>query len=181
MLRKSNRYACAQTEPFDLRANEYTVTQQTKGAIMKGQVLDFSVQENSGVISGADGNRYVFTGTEWKGDIPPSRGRSVDFDIKNNNAIGVYLALGHSSPNKTTESKSKAAATIWAFWLGAFGAHKFYMGSWGWGIIYLLTFWLYIPIIVAIVEWHRYVLMTDDEFYLKAESFKEKGPFGFFW
>jgi hypothetical protein len=96
---------------------------------MKGQVLDFSVQQNSGVISGSDGNRYVFTGAEWKGAVPPSRGRSVDFDVKDKNAIGVYLALGSSSQSKSLDSKSKSAATIWAFWLGAFGAHKFYMGS----------------------------------------------------
>jgi hypothetical protein len=34
---------------------------------MKGQILDFSVQNNEGVISGADGARYTFTGSEWKG------------------------------------------------------------------------------------------------------------------
>ena len=27
---------------------------------MKGQILDFSLQKNGGVISGDDGNRYVF-------------------------------------------------------------------------------------------------------------------------
>jgi TM2 domain-containing membrane protein YozV len=148
---------------------------------MKGQVLDYSVQENSGVISGSDGNRYTFTGADWKGDVPPSRGRSVDFDAKENNAIDVYLALGHSTSNNTPGSKSKATATLWGAFLGGFGAHKFYMGSWGWGIVYLLTFWLYIPFIIALVEWIRYVLMTDDEFYMKVEDFKDKGPFGFFW
>ena len=150
---------------------------------MKGQVLDFSVQENSGVISGSDGNRYVFIGKEWKGHLSPSRGKSVDFDVKDNNAIGVYLALEHSlsKSNKTSGSKNKAAVTLWGFFLGAFGAHKFYMGSWGWGIVYLLTFWLYIPIIIASIEWIRYVLMTDDEFYIKVEEFKDKGAFGFFW
>jgi len=148
---------------------------------MKGQILNYSVQNNSGVISGSDDNRYKFTGAEWKGDVLPSRGRSVDFDAKDNNAVDVYLALGHSSSSKTPGSKSKAAATLWGAFLGGFGAHKFYMGSWGWGIVYLLTCWLYIPFIVALVEWIRYVLMTDDEFHMKVEDFKDKGPFGFFW
>jgi TM2 domain-containing membrane protein YozV len=150
---------------------------------MNGQVLDFSVQENSGVISGSDGNRYYFVGAEWKGDVPPSRGRSVDFDVKDNNAIGVHLALGHSSQSKTPGSKNKAAVTLWAIFLGGVGAHKFYMGSWGWGIVYLLTFWLYIPFLVSVAEWVRYVRMTDDEFYTKVEEFERKdaGPFGFFW
>jgi len=123
----------------------------------------------------------MFTGAEWKGDVPPSRGRSVDFDIKEENAVDVYLALGHTASSTTPGSKSKAAATLWGVFLGGFGAHKFYMGSWGWGIVYLLTCWLYIPFLVALVEWIRYVLMTDDEFYMKVEDFKDKGPFGFFW
>ena len=29
---------------------------------MKGRILDYSIQTNSGVISGADGNRYEFFG-----------------------------------------------------------------------------------------------------------------------
>ncbi len=148
---------------------------------MKGQILDYSVQKNSGVISGSDETRYMFTGAEWKGDVPPSRGRFVDFDIKEENAVDVYLALVHAASSTTPGSKSKAAATLWGAFLGGFGAHKFYMGSWGWGIVYLFTFWLYIPFIIALVEWIRYVLMTDDEFYNKVDDFKDKGPFGFFW
>jgi len=147
---------------------------------MKGQVLDYSVQTNSGIISGQDGARYTFAGSEWKGDVTPSRGMFVDFDLQGTSAVGVYRALGSAGSGKPG-SKSKAAATLWGAFLGGFGAHKFYMGSGGWGIVYLLTFWLYIPFIVALVEWVRYVLMTDDEFYMKAENFKDKGPFGFFW
>jgi hypothetical protein len=48
-------------------------------------------------------------------------------------------------------------------------------------IVYLLTSWLSIPFIVAMVEWVRYVLITDDGFAQKAEAFKGRGPFGFFW
>ncbi len=148
---------------------------------MKGRVLDYSVQSNSGVISGSDGARYIFAGSEWKGGVPPSRGMFIDFDVEGERAIGVYRALGSVGAGTPPGSKSKAAATLWGAFLGGFGAHKFYMGSWGWGIVYLLTCWLYVPFIVAMVEWIRYVLMTDDEFYIKAEDFKDKGPFGFFW
>jgi TM2 domain-containing membrane protein YozV len=147
---------------------------------MQGQVLDYSVQLNSGVISGADGARYTFAGAEWREDLPPTRGMVVDFDAKDKSALAIYRGLGHSGMGNPG-SKSKAAATLWAIFLGGFGAHKFYMGSWGWGIVYLLTCWLYVPFFVALVEWIRYVLMTDDEFYIKSEQFKDKGAFGFFW
>ena len=77
--------------------------------------------------------------------------------------------------------KSKVTAILLAIFLGGLGAHKFYMGSWGWGIIYLLTCWLMAPFIVALVEWIRYLLMSTEEFNRKAEAFKDKGAFGFFW
>ena len=149
---------------------------------MKGQILDFSVQKNEGVVSAADGARYTFSGSEWKGDVQPSRGMWIDFEAQENNAIGVYRALGQAA-SAPRGNKSKAAATLWGAFLGGLGAHKFYMGSWGWGIVYLLTCWLYIPFIVALVEWIRYVLMSDDEFYGKVAEFQSRnpGPFSFFW
>ena len=38
--------------------------------------------------------------------------------------------------------KSKSTATILAFFLGALGVHRFYVGQKLWGIIYLLSFGL---------------------------------------
>jgi TM2 domain-containing membrane protein YozV len=81
------------------------------------------------------------------------------------------------SNNEKKESHSHINGNV----LGGFEAHKFYMGSWGWGIVYLYTWWLIIPFLVALAETVKYVLMTDEEFRVKAESFKDTGPFGFFW
>jgi len=59
------------------------------------------------------------------------------------------------------------------------------MGSWGWGIVYaflcLTIIFAFIPIIANTVEFIRIILMSDDEFAIKAEAFKNEGPFGFFW
>ncbi|OTG65681.1 hypothetical protein B9T25_11245 [Acinetobacter sp. ANC 4470] len=66
---------------------------------MKGQILDFSIQTNTGIISGEDQNRYNFIGAEWRGQRPPARGDRVDFDVDNTgNAIQIFTALGHSNP-----------------------------------------------------------------------------------
>ena len=89
-------------------------------------------------------------------------------------SCGVALA-------RATGQKSKSKATLLSIFLGGVGGHKFYMGSWGWGIVYLVTCWLWIPTIIAIVESIRYILMSDDEFAMKAATFQDKGPFGFFW
>lgn len=57
---------------------------------MKGQVLDFSIQENSGMISGEDGSRYTFAGSEWRENFPPTRGMTVDFEAQGGNAVAIY-------------------------------------------------------------------------------------------
>jgi len=48
--------------------------------------------------------------------------------------------------------KSDVVAILLAFFLGSFGAHRFYMGETGWGILYLCFCWTFIPHIVSFVE-----------------------------
>lgn len=64
---------------------------------MKGIILDFSIQTNSGIISGEDQRRYTFIGSEWKEVFNPQRGLIIDFDLDTNGqVIGVYKALNNS-------------------------------------------------------------------------------------
>jgi len=60
--------------------------------------------------------------------------------------------------------KSRVAAALFAFFLGAFGGHKFYLGQIGLGILYLLFFWTFIPAIVAFIEFILFLTMSDDVF-----------------
>lgn len=69
-------------------------------------------------------------------------------------------AFGNTAPN----GKSKIAAALFAFFLGAFGAHKFYLGQIGLGILYLVFFWTFIPAIIAFVEFIILLTMSDDAF-----------------
>ena len=57
---------------------------------MKGQVLDVSIQSNSGVISGDDGKRYPFSGEDWRDAGMPTPGMRVDFDVERSAARNVY-------------------------------------------------------------------------------------------
>ena len=62
---------------------------------MKGQILDFSIQTNTGYISGDDGKRYHFSGQEWKDNKAPVKGGKVDFDISpSGEAIQIYVIVG---------------------------------------------------------------------------------------
>jgi len=140
---------------------------------MKGQILDYSVQSNKGTITGADGNRYQFIGSEWKGTGVPTRGMNVDFEVEGNQAKDVYLAIGST----TTGSKNKVTAGVLGILLGGWGIHKFYLGFTGPGLVYLLTntigfavTWLimFIPNIVlgimALIEGIIYLTKSDEEF-----------------
>lgn len=59
--------------------------------------------------------------------------------------------------------KSQTAASLFAAFLGAFGAHKFYLGRIGWGIVYFLLCWTGIPGIVAFVEALIMVFMSQQK------------------
>ena len=48
--------------------------------------------------------------------------------------------------------KDVTAAILLAFFLGSFGAHRFYLGEIGMGFLYLAFCWTLIPHLVALVE-----------------------------
>lgn len=48
--------------------------------------------------------------------------------------------------------KDVTTAVLLAVFLGGFGAHRFYMGEIGWGVVYLLFGWTMIPVIAGLVE-----------------------------
>jgi TM2 domain-containing membrane protein YozV len=56
------------------------------------------------------------------------------------------------------------AGLLAVFFIGGIGAHKFYMGRAGAGLLYLLFCWTFIPFTIAIWEGIIYLLMTDEAF-----------------
>lgn len=63
--------------------------------------------------------------------------------------------------------KNKLAAALLAIFLGDFGAHKFYLGKPGVGLIYLLFFWTGIPAVIGIIEGIIYLLSSEEDFQRK--------------
>ena len=63
-----------------------------------------------------------------------------------------------------TSSKNKTTAGLLGIFLGGFGAHKFYLGKTGMGILYLLFCWTYIPGIIGLIEGIVYLSKSDAEF-----------------
>ncbi len=76
-------------------------------------------------------------------------------------------------------TKSKVIAGVLALTLGGIGIHKFYTGAWGWGIVYIVLCWTYIPALMALVEGIRYLTLQQPTFAQKAA--RMDGPFAFLW
>ena len=92
-------------------------------------------------------------------------------ETESNQVICVKCGVSFSAPNNN--EKSKVAAALLAFFLGAFGAHKFYLGYTTQGIITLLVIWLgaflfVIPTIIMsfiiLIEGIIYLTKSDQEF-----------------
>ena len=60
--------------------------------------------------------------------------------------------------------KDKNIAAIMAFFFGWMGAHKFYLGQIGSGVVYLAFSWTAIPRFVSFIEFIILALMDRDEF-----------------
>ena len=65
-----------------------------------------------------------------------------------------FKPAGPTPPNKV-------ALLLITFFLGGFGAHKFYLRRYLQGVIYLLFFWTGIPALVALVEFIIYALKSE--------------------
>ncbi|EGR1126312.1 TM2 domain-containing protein [Vibrio cholerae] len=65
---------------------------------------------------------------------------------------------------RTQGEKSRVAAALLAFFLGGFGAHKFYLGKIGQGLLYLFFCWTLIPAIIAFIEFIIYLCESDEKF-----------------
>ena len=87
--------------------------------------------------------------------------------------------LPSAAIHATNSDKSKLTAGLLALFLGGLGIHKFYLGAWGWGIVYIVLVMTWIPAILALIEAIRYFTLPDEEFKQKAAALN--GPFAFLW
>lgn len=76
---------------------------------------------------------------------------------------------GVRQPGVGDSGPSRIAAALFAILLGGIGAHKFYLGRPGLGIVYLIFFWTFIPAIVGIVEGLIMLSQSDRDFALKMK------------
>jgi TM2 domain-containing membrane protein YozV len=146
-------------------------------APMKGTLLDFSVQESKGTISGDDGVRYNFIGTEWKGAQPPVLSQRVDFQFQDGSVVGVYPDFSQYANGivpGVPARVDKTSAGICGILLGGLGIHKFIMGYSMEGAIMLVVSLVtglftcglssLIIHLIGLIEGIIYLSMTQEQF-----------------
>ena len=147
---------------------------------MQGTILTISFQDNTGIISGDDGNRYSFDASQWCTQTVPGSGQRVDFVAEGTTATKIYPIQNPfpMMPPPVTSDKSKLVAGLLAIFLGGFGAHKFYLGYNAAGVTLLVLYisgfifsflligflWLWIPGLIALIEGIVYLTKSDYEF-----------------
>ncbi|MHA1739740.1 MAG: TM2 domain-containing protein [Candidatus Heimdallarchaeota archaeon] len=80
--------------------------------------------------------------------------------------------------SNTSSRKEKFAAGLLAIFLGGLGIHKFYLGSWGWGIIYILFLWTVIPLALGFIEGIVLIAMDETKFDVR---YNQTPPHPFKW
>lgn len=126
---------------------------------MKGKILNYSIQSNSGIITCDDGSRYSFVSSEWKEESFPEKGVVVDFGIgaDNSTARDIFKALeSNQIKNGTNNSNTdlinleyvtpdRRLKRCWkpillCFFLGMTGVYHFAIGEDKRGMMKLFLF-----------------------------------------
>ncbi|MBB5213423.1 TM2 domain-containing protein [Parapusillimonas granuli] len=79
--------------------------------------------------------------------------------------ISLWIIKSKSDELKKPNTQRKIAIVL-AVFLGWLGAHRFYLGQIGLGVVYLIIFYVFTPLVIvlALIDAVRYVFMSDDDF-----------------
>lgn len=104
---------------------------------MKGNVIGFDPDTNTGAISGHDGNRYDFAKLDWHARANPRHGDVVDFAVEGQRATQIYLLDPEYVQPSFGQFYFSAAGRISRsqLWL------RTILPIWGiWIVLYIITF-----------------------------------------
>lgn len=96
--------------------------------------------------------------------------------VVQNQVTAPLVPLGATGMMRTG-NRSRMTAIILAFFLGAIGGHKFYLGRTGAGLMYLMFAWTFIPSLLAVVDLIQLAMSNDQDFELKY-NMSLVGPVG---
>ncbi|MGD2186285.1 MAG: TM2 domain-containing protein [Desulfobacterales bacterium] len=113
--------------------------------------------------------------TPETGPQPPPLPKGADeaFCSSCGNPIKLQAEICPNCGFRQRKGADKTALALLAFFLGGFGAHKFYLGKYGQGFFYILFFWTGIPGLIAFVEFIIYLCTPREKI---AQKYTSKGP-----
>jgi TM2 domain-containing membrane protein YozV len=91
-------------------------------------------------------------GNEYKEDLNFCSNCGYKLNPKEKDWMSDDLHKFSSTDGENVSPKSRAVAAILAYFVGGFGAHNFYLGKTGQGIVMAIFWWTFIPSIVAFVQ-----------------------------
>ena len=103
----------------------------------------------------------------------PNCGASSSLDIERSEIEATKTEALKPNDSAATNSKSTMKAALFAFLLGPFGVQKFYLGSYGWGLVILGLTILLFPIgtiisgIISWIDFFKFMNMSESEFNTK--------------
>jgi hypothetical protein len=98
-------------------------------------------------------------------DAEPTRGASGDYRLAACPDCGKRMSVSvKACPNCGRSFPHRLTALLLAWTIGGIGAHKFYLGRRGEGLLYLFFCVTFIPALVALLDGFSYLLMTDAQF-----------------
>ena len=77
-----------------------------------------------------------------------------------------YWLIKRSDNESSGSLSTRKVAIILALFLGWLGAHRFYLGQIGWGLLYLAIAYFFIPlaVVIALIDAIRFTLMSEEAF-----------------
>ncbi len=123
----------------------------------------------SGIKELIEGDVIDMTSPEWLQNLIPF---NDTLDV-----LGIYPVLETLIPQlilllitlmifvmQKWKTKNKNEAGILAILFGGLGAHKFYLGKYGQGLICVAFCWSFIPAVLGIMQGVHYLTETDEQF-----------------
>lgn len=79
--------------------------------------------------------------------------------------ISLWIIRSKGDELKRPTNHRKIAIVL-AIFLGWLGAHRFYLGQIGWGVVYLIIFYVFAPLVIVLglIDAIRYMFMSDEDF-----------------
>ena len=79
--------------------------------------------------------------------------------------VSIWL-IRNKGRDLVRHTSQRKIAIVLALFLGWLGAHRFYLGQIGWGVVYLVLFYVFTPLVVvlSLIDVVRYLFMSDEEF-----------------